>query len=78
MLMKLTQEELETIQQMNTEYTRLRMSIADFEMNKYAALNAMEALREKFSNHERLLIDLYGEDAVINMKTGEITKKEKE
>lgn len=78
MLMKLTQEQLETIQQMNTEYTRLRMSIADFEMNKYAALNAMEALREKFSNHERLLIDLYGEDAVINMKTGEITKKEKE
>ena len=76
--MKLTQEELETIKQMNTEYTRLRMSIADFEMNKYAALNAMEALREKFSNHERLLIDLYGEDAVINMKTGEITKKEKE
>ena len=54
------------------------MSIADFEMNKYAALNAMEALREKFSNHERLLIDLYGKDAVINMKTGEITKKEKE
>jgi ATP phosphoribosyltransferase regulatory subunit HisZ len=76
--MNLTQEQLETIQQMNTEYTRLRMSIADFEMNKYAALNAMEALREKFSNHERLLIELYGQDAVINMKTGEITKKEKE
>jgi hypothetical protein len=54
------------------------MSIADFEMNKHAALSAMEALREKFSNHERLLIELYGQDAVINMKTGEITKKEKE
>ena len=78
MVMNLTQEQLETIQQMNTEYTRLRMSIADFEMNKHAALSAMEALREKFSNHERLLIELYGEDAVINMKTGEITKKEKE
>jgi hypothetical protein len=76
--MKLSQEELDTVQYMNTEYTRLRMSIADFEMNKYAALNAMKDLREKFATHERLLIDLYGEDAVINMKTGEITKKTKE
>lgn len=76
--MKLTQEQLETIQQMNTEYTRLRMGIADFEMNKYAALNAMEALRENFATHEKLLIELYGQDAIINMSTGEITKKLKE
>lgn len=76
--MKLTDEELETIQQMNTEYSKLKNSIAEIEMQKYATLNAIEALREKFSNHERLLVSKYGIDAVINLKTGDITKKEKE
>jgi hypothetical protein len=76
--MKLTDEELETIQQMNTEYSQLKNSIAEIEMQKYATLNAIEALREKFSNHERLLVSKYGIDAVINLKTGDITKKEKE
>ena len=76
--MKLTDEELETIQQMNTEYAQLKNSIAEIEMQKYATLNAIEALREKFSNHERLLVSKYGIDSVINLKTGEITRKEKE
>jgi hypothetical protein len=76
--MKLTDEELETIQQMNTEYSQLKNSIAEIEMQKYATLNAIEALREKFSNHERLLVSKYGIDSVINLKTGDITKKEKE
>jgi hypothetical protein len=76
--MKLTDEELETIQQMNTEYSQLKNSIAEIELQKYATLNAIEALREKFSNHERLLVSKYGIDSVINLKTGDITKKEKE
>lgn len=76
--MNLTKEELEAIQQMNAEYNRLRLNIADLEMQKHSVLMGLDSLREKFSNHERLLIERYGEDAVINMKTGEITKKEKE
>ena len=76
--MNLTKEELEAIQQMNDEYNRLRLNISDLEMQKHSVLMMLDSLREKFSNHERLLIERYGEDAVINMKTGEITKKEKE
>ena len=76
--MNLTKEELEAIQQMNAEYNRLRLNISDLEMQKHSVLMMLDSLREKFSNHERLLIERYGEDAVNNMKTGEITKKEKE
>lgn len=75
--MKLTQEELEVLQQMNTEYTQIKVSIADLEMQKHSALHSMEALREKFSAYEKVLVDRYGADSVINLKTGEITKKEK-
>jgi hypothetical protein len=75
--MNLTKEELEAIQQMNAEYNRLRLNISDLEMQKHSVLMMLDSLREKFSNHERLLIDRYGADAVINMQTGEITNKEK-
>ena len=75
--MNLTKEELEAIQQMNAEYNRLRLNISDLEMQKHSVLMTLDSLREKFSNHERLLIERYGEDAVINMQTGEITNKEK-
>ena len=75
--MNLTKEELEAIQQMNAEYNRLRLNISDLEMQKHSVLMMLDSLREKFSNHERLLIERYGVDAVINMQTGEITNKEK-
>jgi hypothetical protein len=34
-------------------------------------------LRAQFSEQEKSLIAIYGQDAVINMQTGEVTKKEK-
>jgi len=40
-------------------------------------LKNIELLRAEFSAHERKLIDKYGEDSVINVQTGEITKKQK-
>jgi hypothetical protein len=75
--MNLSKEELEAIQQMNAEFNRLRLNISDLEMQKHSVLMMLDSLREKFSNHERLLIERYGADAVINMQTGEITNKEK-
>jgi len=73
---KLTNEELELIQQMNSDYSKMKMAIADAEIQKESLLRSMEQLRSDFANHERLLIDKYGKDAVINMQTGEVTKKE--
>lgn len=73
---KLTQEELDQIQQANSEYTRMKVTIADLEIQKHTVLMAMDSLREKFSSIEKDLMNKYGKDAVINMKTGEITKKE--
>ena len=45
-------------------------------LNPATSLHAIEVIREQFSNHEKILIDKYGKDAVINMQTGEITQKE--
>ena len=73
---KLTNEELGLIQQMNSDYSKMKIAIADAEIQKESLLRSMEQLRSDFANHEKLLIDKYGSDAVINMQTGEVTKKE--
>jgi hypothetical protein len=39
-------------------------------------LKLVDSLKEDFASHERILIEKYGEDAIINIQTGQVTKKE--
>lgn len=73
-----TSEELEGIQQMNSEFQKMKNSLGDIELQKHSILKHIDDLKKVFMENERLLIEKYGEDAVINIKTGEITKKEKQ
>ncbi len=72
----LTQEELAKIQEMNNEFTKAKLALGDLEMQKQNILKSIEALRADFAKHEIELIDKYGQDAVINVQTGEVTKKQ--
>lgn len=71
----LTKEELEVIQGMQGEFTNLKIQLADVDLQKHGLLKHIDMLRAQFQKHEKALIDKYGEDAVINMQTGEVTKK---
>lgn len=71
----LTQEELNKIQEMNTRFAKAKLSLGDLELTKYDILKEVDKLRLEFEQNERQLIDKYGKDAVINMKTGEVTQK---
>jgi hypothetical protein len=72
---KLTQEELDMIQQMNSDFTKAKISLGDLELEKYALLQRIEHLKMAFAENEKLLIVKYGENSVINIKTGEVTEK---
>ena len=72
----LSQEELGKIQEMNNEFTKAKLAIGDLEMQKHNILKAIEVLRADFSKHEIDLIAKYGQDSVINVQTGEVTKKQ--
>jgi hypothetical protein len=72
----LTPEELKAIQDMNSELSRMKMTIGDLEMKKSNIIRASDELYFQFSSHEKSLIEKYGEDAIINMQTGQVTKKE--
>jgi chaperonin cofactor prefoldin len=73
-----TQDELATMQNMNSEFQKLKMSLGDIELEKYEILKRINNIREVFAIQEKQMIEKYGEDAIINMKTGDITYKEKE
>lgn len=71
------QQELTTIQDMNTEFSKAKMALGDLELQKQNIIVHIETLKREFSAFEKGLITKYGEDAVINLQTGEVTKKEK-
>jgi hypothetical protein len=73
--LKATQEELQKIQEMNSKFNQTKIALGDCELQKYSILKHIEELRNEFSQHEKLLIEKYGVDAVINIQTGEINKK---
>lgn len=72
-----TNEELKTIQAMQSEFTQAKVALGEIELHRQGLLKNIELLRAEFSAHEKKLIDKYGEDAVINVQTGEITRKQK-
>jgi hypothetical protein len=73
---KLTQGELARIQELNTEFNKAKMAIADIELQKQTFIRIVDEIKSNFSAHEKLLIEKYGANAVINIQTGEVTQKE--
>jgi len=73
---KLTEEELTRVQEMTNEFNKLKLAIGDVELNKQSLLKLIDTLKEDFAAHEQILIQKYGSDAVINIQTGQVTKKE--
>ena len=73
--MKLTQEELTKVQEMNTRFAKAKLTLGDLELTKHEMLKEVDNLKLEFDENERQLIAKYGVDAVINIKTGEITHK---
>ncbi len=73
--MKLSKDELEEVQSLNTEYTKKKMMLGDLEIQKAAIISEIGALKMKFAQNEKKLIDKYGKDSVINIQTGEVQQK---
>ena len=72
---KVTNAELEKLQTLNTEFSKTRLSIGDLELSKMDLVKKIEVIKTQFTEIEKKLIKKYGEDSVINMQTGELTKK---
>ena len=71
-----TEEELKNIREMNTDFSKAKMNLGDLELQKQSLIKYIDSIKEVFSKQEKRLMEKYGEDAVINIETGEITKKQ--
>lgn len=72
---KIKKEELETLQKLQSIISRGKESIANFELQKHFALMEVARATVEMSNLNNTLVEKHGEDAVVNVKTGDITNK---
>lgn len=75
---KISDQELETLKTLTGEFNKLKTNLGDLELQKHGVCLRVEQLKKEFQSLEKDLMEAYGTDSVINMETGEITKKEKE
>jgi hypothetical protein len=72
---KLSKGELEKIHKLMNDFNQLKIQLGDTMITQHNLLSKVDELKVQYAEEERLLIDKYGSDAVINIQTGEVTDK---
>ncbi|MCP3699132.1 MAG: hypothetical protein GY920_11330 [Aliivibrio sp.] len=72
---KLSKSELENIHKLMSDFNQLKIQLGDTMITQHNLLSKVDELKVQYAEEERLLIDKYGSDAVINIQTGEVTDK---
>lgn len=72
---KLSKSELENIHKLMKDFNQLKIQLGDTMITQHNLLLKVDELKVQYAEEERLLIDKYGSDAVINIQTGEVTDK---
>lgn len=73
---KIEEKELQELQKLNTEFNQLKTQLGDVSLQKHALCLRVDSLKQEFVKLENSLMDKYGQDAVINLETGEVKQKE--
>jgi hypothetical protein len=75
---QLTEQELATVRSLVQEFNSLKMQLADTVMHQQTITKKIEEVRLSYVQMEKSLIEVYGQNASINIDTGEITEKVEE
>jgi hypothetical protein len=71
----LEKEELEKVQSMNAEFTKMKVALGEMELRKQDIMSAINELKTAFAIHEKSLVEKYSPNSIINIQTGEVTQK---
>jgi hypothetical protein len=74
---KLSKEELDNIHKLMSDFNQLKIQLGDTMITQHNLLSKVDELKIKYAEEENLLIEKYGQDAVINVQTGDVQQKEK-
>lgn len=73
---KVEEKELQELQNLNSEFVNKKAQLGDLEIQKSLVLKQVESIRIDFAKLEKVLLEKYGENSVINLQSGEIKEKE--
>jgi len=73
---KLTQEELKSIQDLNQRFMNTKVAIADAVVSQQAMVESLGKIQAEFKEVEAKMTEKYGENATIDLKTGEVKDPE--
>lgn len=73
---KIAKNELQELQGLHAEFNKIKSQLGDIALQEHALCLKTEAIRKSFQDLEKGLMEKYGENAVINLETGEVKQKE--
>ena len=76
MATKLAKEELDSLQELNTEFNKIKSQLGDVTLQKHSLCLRIEEIKKQFQEHEVALMKKYGETAVIKEKELEVVKED--
>ena len=73
---KLTQEELKSIQDLNQRFMNTKVAIADAVVSQGQMIESLTTIQNEFRDLEKELTKKYGENATLDLRTGEVRDPE--
>tara|TARA_R110000796_G_scaffold23316_1_gene66898 strand:+ start:1269 stop:1526 length:258 start_codon:yes stop_codon:yes gene_type:complete len=73
---KLNADELVAIQELNQKFMQTKVAIADAVIQQQQLVAELSEVQKDFKKQEKVLAEKYGENATINLQTGEVTQPE--
>ncbi len=74
--MKLSEEQLKNVQELQNQFSNQKLMLGDLVYKQSLVVKKLDELKAQFIDMEKALIDEFGQDAVIDLKTGEVKSKE--
>ena len=73
---QVSKEQLELLQGLQKQFNDSKFEIADLEIKKTDLIAGIAGVKAKFAEQEKSLMEEFGQNAIINLQTGEVKEEE--
>jgi len=77
-MQKLTEQELTNVRELVNQFNTLKIQLGDAYIAQQMIMKKIDEVKVSYSAMEEELVSVYGQDATINIETGEVSITEQE
>jgi len=77
-MQKLTEQELTKVRELVNQFNTLKIQLGDAYIAQQMIMKKIDEVKVSYSAMEEELVSVYGQDATINIETGEVSITEQE